>query len=530
MIDLLGKIENTLDRGLGVFFPKAEARRRIQRLALAEIRAEIRDKYERSGSYALYAAAKTTRLTGSWRPVNANVNDIITGSWDTTTARIRQLIRDFPYFKRATNIMVDYSVGGGILFRSAIRDANNKLNRVLNQKIDDAFHFWADEADFCKQLHFYEMMALAKRQDMETGNFLLVKTHSADKGRFLPFALRMYEPDWLMTSLDSIDYRGNGGKIRIQRGIEYNYDTGETLAYHFQDPDAWNSKSGIRIPKSDIIHGFETLRPGQRMGISPYVAGVLLAGDLQSIIESELDASKMASKWLAIVETDAMAASQIGRGTKVENGTRIESLENAIIDYLRPGEKITLSSNPRPGDNFAPFVKLILTMLSVTTGAPYELLSGNYEGMNFSTSNTVRKDFAHELKPICMRHIRQFCLPSSYGFYDAAVLNGKLDLPKYFTTPYAYLKMEWQPPGMESIVPLQETKAYIDQMSAGIRSPQEFVKARGRNLEDVLNEIAEAREMAEERDLDFNQKPGTAAANNPAALGASDTGKGGKEE
>jgi lambda family phage portal protein len=525
MIDLLGKIENTLDRGLGVFFPKAEARRRIQRLALQEIRAEARNISERHGNYNLYAAAKTTRLTGSWRPVNANVNDIVTGSWDTTTARVRQLVRDFPYFARATRIMVDYSVGSGILFQSRIRDADGKLNRSLNQKIDDAFKFWADEADFSKQLHFYEMQSLAKRQDMETGNFLLVKVNAPAKGRFLPFALRIYEPDWLMTSLDSIN-----GNIRIQRGIEYNYETGETLAYHFQDPDAWNSKSGIRIPKADVIHGFETLRPGQRMGISPYVAGVLLAGDLQATMEAEIDAAKMASKWLAIVETDSMVAAQLGRGVTTENGKKIESLENAIIDYLRPGEKMTLSSNPRPGDNFAPFVKLIVTMLSVVTGAPYELLSGNYEGMNFSTSNTVRKDFAHALKPICVRHIRQFCLPITYGFFDAAVLSGKLDLPGYFTQPYAYLKTEWQPPGMESISLMQETKALIDQVAAGIRSPQEIVKARGRDLEEVYNEIAEARDMAEEKKLDFSEKPSTAMANNPAAMGASDVAKGGEEE
>ena len=56
----------------------------------------------------MYAAAKTTRLTGAWNPSNANINDIIGASSPYLRARVRQLIRDFPYLTRAVRIMVDY--------------------------------------------------------------------------------------------------------------------------------------------------------------------------------------------------------------------------------------------------------------------------------------------------------------------------------------------------------------------------------------------------------------------------------------
>ena len=106
-------------------------------------------------------------------------------------------MRDFPYFSRTVDILVDYSVGDGMRLQSKIRGRDGRLNKMLNQQVEDAFHFWADEADVSGRLHFYEMKQLAKRQDVEAGEFVLVKVQRRDKNRFLPFALQMYEPDWL---------------------------------------------------------------------------------------------------------------------------------------------------------------------------------------------------------------------------------------------------------------------------------------------------------------------------------------------
>ena len=131
----LEKAESAIDRGIGFFSPRAEAKRRMVRGGLRKLRSEK------------YAAAKTNRMTGSWSPVNTSINDVIGGSWDTITGRVRQLVRDFPYFARAVDILVDYSVGDGIRLQSKIRGKDGRLNKKLNQQVEDAFHFWADEAD-----------------------------------------------------------------------------------------------------------------------------------------------------------------------------------------------------------------------------------------------------------------------------------------------------------------------------------------------------------------------------------------------
>jgi lambda family phage portal protein len=290
-----------------------------------------------------------------------------------------------------------------------------------------------------------------------------------------------------------------------------------------------------KVLAKDVIHGFQTLKARPAPGHLFLCHRALLANDLRDYIDATVDTAKLAAKWLAIIETPDPLSRQLGSTLPPgfqhilpkNEAQKIEFLENCIIEYLRPGEKITLSQNPNPGANFAPFVKLILCMVSIIDGIPYELLSGNYEGLNYSVSRAKRNDFAFELRPLAVRHVRHFCMPTFRSFLDSAVLTGKLPFPTYFTNPVPFARCEWQPPGMESIDPAREVKSLIDQMKAGLRSPQEIATSRGRDLEDIYREIKAARELAGEYGLNFDDPDvSTALKNNPAALEEQDEGTG----
>ncbi len=494
-------ISDSLDRFIGVISPKAEAKRRYYRAV------SLRSSNK-------YAAAKTNRSTGAWSPTDAGVNDVVEASSAAVRNRVRQLVRDFPYFARALNILVDYTVGEGIVYQSRVKDGSGDLAKKINQQNEDAWNWFADEADISGKLHLYEMMRLAKRQDGESGEFLLVKTRSRDPNRFIPLAYQMYEADWLC----NFNQQATSTQNLISQGIEYHNKTGQVVAYHFYNPDSWYRMEAERIPANSVIHGFQTLRPGQLRGISPFAPGVLVARDLSDHMDATLDQAKMASKWLAFVTSPDAMSRQLGVETDAETQQKIEELENGIIEYLSPGEDVKFPSNPHPGDNFDPFVRLILMMFSVVAGAPYELVSGDYRGMNYNTGRTSRNDFAHQLKPVVNRHVRQFCKPVLVDFMNAAVLSGRLPHANYFNNPRPYLAAHWQGPGQASIDPLKETKAHIDQIKASINSPQRICRARGEDFEDVVRELGEAKKMVEGAGLTWGEAVSTSGASNPAAV------------
>jgi lambda family phage portal protein len=491
MISPARLLGNALDAIIGIVNPRAG----LQRSGLRS---------------AMYAAAKSPRTIGSWSPVDSRINDIIGNSAAPVRARIRQLVRDFPYFANAATTLCDYVVGPGIVYQSAIRDSSGKLSHRRIQQAEDAWNFWCDEADAAGRLHLYELMNLARLQECETGEYIIVKRTLRESGRYMPLALQMYEADWLAATAKDVK-----SLHAFSQGIEYDPATGRAIAYHFSDPDGWGKS--VRVPSAAVIHGFKTRRPGQLRGISDFAPGVMVANDLSAYMDAEIDAAKMAAKWVGTIETADPFTRQ--QGLASDSQGKIESIENAILEYLRPGEKLNLMANPRPGSNFPPMVKLILTMFSVVSGVPYELLSGNYEGMNYSTGKMVRNDFAHRLRPLCARHIRGFCLPVQKAFLESAVLAGRLPWPDFFANPAKYSRSTWQPPGMESIDIARETKSMIDQINAGLRSPQEIAQARGRDLEDIYREIKEAEEMASRMGitLDLGQI-NTALKNNPAAI------------
>jgi lambda family phage portal protein len=506
-------ISDIIDRTIALVSPRSALTRRL-----------YRDRLSLTGRAEMYAAAKTTRLTGAWSIANPNVNDIIGLSNPIIRSRVRQLIRDFPYLARAANIMVDYSIGAGIMFQSKARGPGGKPDKRRIQLIEDAMRWWMDEADAAGKLHFNEIMRLTKRQDLESGEFVVVKTYPKTQNRYLPFALQVYEADWLSGAHDTYGSGGiglgsNPGDKETRQGIEYEKLTGRVTGYWFMDP--YYGGKEVYVPAEQVVHGFDTLRPQQLRGVSPFAPGVLVARDLSDYMDAEMDTAKMAAKYLAFVKTpdpafrqDALSIS----GTSASGAPqKIEEMENAIIEYLRPGEEVTISDHNRPGATFAPFVRLVLTMLSITTGAPYELISGDYQGLNYSTARIVRNDFSQQLRPIAVRHIRQYAMPSLRTFMDVAVLSGKLTLPGYWQDPRRYQECEWQPPGMEAVDPLREAKSQIEAISYGLKSPQEVARERGRDLEDVYEEIKAAKEMAKDMGLTF-ESAGTSDKNNPAAI------------
>ena len=477
---------NIVERIVGIVSPQAALRREMARNALISERA--------------YGAAKKSGSWGGWSPVNQTVNQEIKDSSEIVRARVRQLVRDFPAFHRAVQVLESYIAGpNGPVVQSHAPDKDKR------DEIEDAWKRWCENCDISGRMSWAELYQLSVRQECECGEWIFIVRHDKDGLKLQPV-----EPDRLsnLASGQTID-----------QGIEFDPQTGAPLYYHI-DQGEYHTRP-IRVPASHVLHGFHVLRPGQLRGISPFTAGVLLADSLRGYVQSETEAARMASRYLAFIETSDIAEFQTSRGITEDttNKKYTDTLDELVMEYLHPGEKVNLASHNRPGDAFTPFTAFVLKMLAVSTGVPYELLSGDYSGVNYSTMRVARNDLAAILRPIQGRFIRQLANPVWRRWMDSEVEARRLDLPRYLLTRESWHDARWTSPGLESIDPLKESKAWEQMLKLNLVSPQELAAQRGRAVEAIYEENAEAAELRKFYGLpEPEQGKIVSSKTNPAAI------------
>ena len=493
-----------LDSLVGLFSPKAESQRRFyrQRLDLAK----------------RFAGASLAEHMAGWNPAEKNFNDLVASASPVLRARVAALVRDFPAFTRASNVLVNFTVGTGIPFQSRVRESGSPANskkkpsfdHKINGLIEDGFKRWMDEAHAGGQLHFHELQRLAKRQDGEAGEYFFVKVRLPERGRYLPFALQPFEANWLTETGARPQ-----GKNKVHQGVEYEPTTGRPVAYHFEDPDSWGKPK--RILARDVIHGFKTLVPGQMRGVSPFAPAIMLARSLGSYIQSEINVAEMASRWLGTIHSDDPVSYQKQR-TTTDPTTKVktEVINGVILEYMDNGSKIEFANPQRPTGNLEPASKLILRLIAVCLDVPYELISGDYSGYSYSGLRGARNDLLQMFRPKQARLVRQLCNPVFVEFLDWTQLAGRFTLPGYWQDPWRYRQPHWFPPTIESVDLLRDAKGYAALIKLGAATPQQFSAMRGFDFEQNLDDIEEAVAMAEMRDLTLGEV-GAALASNPAA-------------
>lgn len=472
-----------------------------------------------SSGRAGYDGAATSRLTGNWVTGGLDLNSLVATASPGLRARVRDLVRNFPPFTRAVNAIVAFTVGKGSRFQSLAMRPDGTPDFETRRRIEDRFRLWMESADVTGKLHLYELQQIAKRQECESGEY--IARFTVPRHRRQTVAVQMFESE----NLSAWHPKDQSDKTDIWQGVEYDVYTGEPVAYHFQTSYAWQQVSSWREAAANVLHGFQMLRPGQLRGVTPFAPAVLLARDMGDYTGAEIDAAKMGAKWLAFVKSADPAMTQSMRGLGGNTGAteqkKIEWLENAIIEYLNQGEDITIApGSQRPGDSFDRFTRFVLRMVAITADVPYEILSGDYQGINYSTSKASRNDFSMFLVPHQFRMEAHFTRPIFYRWLDAEAVSQDY-LKGYWLDPARYRKAMWIPAGMPSVDPLRDGKANIDAIAGGIRSPQMVILGEGHDPEEVVMQRAAWKEMCEAYGVDASTGGvSTSMASNPAKLGA----------
>lgn len=467
---------NVVDKVVNFFDPEAGRKRQLYR------------ELEKSEKLGFESASKRDRL-GGWKAPNTGVNSSFSGLLPLIRSRSRDLTRNNGYAQKAKRAIASNTIGKGITAQ-----VKNKRSPEAGQILENAWKRWAEstKCDANGQASLYGIQRQAIRTVFESGEVLIRRRRRrTDSGMEIPMQLQVLEGDYLDETKDFTTAK-NGNYIF--KGIEFN-SLGIAVAYYLykEHPGEDRLRSinvgSVRVPASEIIHLFRVDRPGQCRGIPWLAPAIVQIRDFADYESAQLVRQKMAACYMAFIR-DIDPDSSVGNTPKNAEGDLIDKMTPASIEVLPFGRDVTFANPPGVPGDYSNYSTQILRGIAVGSGVPYEVLTGDYSKVNFSSARMGWIEFQREISE-WQEMFTMNGLPKIWGWFTeyASILG--------YDTENAHVL--WTPQRREMIDPVKEIKAARDEVRAGFNSWSGAVREMGRDPDEVISQI-------EQDNKDFDAK------------------------
>ncbi len=493
-----------LDNVIRTFSPEAAARRaRGRRMEAAEQRA-----LDAIQAVRKYDGAGGGRLSSNWYAPASDPNELVKRYSRPLRDRSRDSVRNSPICANVVTVHADYIVGSGIRPRAKTNDKD--YDAYLNQLFDD----WTKTSHPEETMNWYGQQYLACREMVEGGEiFARARTRRISDGYEVPLQIQLLEAE----HCDGARLEISGGK-RLINGIEFD-KIGRRKGYwmfefHPQSRGLFASSNVSKlVPADQIAHLFEPQRTQVR-GVTWLAPILQYVRQLEDYELAENVRKKIEACMVGIIipkDNDDIAVGYREDGQQNgdndhggvqmtdTHGNPFERFEPGMFGVAHGGGDVKFN-NPAMTQGMEAYVRTRLRAIASGSRVPYELLTGDYSQANFASGRLGLLNYRRFVSAF-QRHyfIPQFCAPTMRWFVQRARWAGKISEKP--------IRWEWHTPGLESISPVDESKADLMDIRMGKRSPQDVISQTGRDPERVLEEIGEWKEKTEGLDLVLDSNP-----------------------
>ena len=459
----------------------------------------------------LYTAGGVGRRLKTWRPSNAGPNVVTLASQGLIRARARAAARNDPWAGTALDKLVSNEIGTGIQAKTKYGDDAFK---AAAKKLWDR---WTKIADADGIFDFYGLQSLIVREWHEAGEvFIRIRNRLPSDGLPVPLQLQVIEAEQCPANYYASASNGN----YIRAGIEFNL-IGQRVAYwmYNQHPgdvlfDNINGLQLKRIPAEQILHVYEPTRAGQIRGIPLMTSTLVRMFNIDNFDDAVLERQKIGNLFAGWytqpsgdpeLEDSPLADASTGVAC---DGTPMAGLEPGTMQELPPGVEPKFSSPPDAGSNYAPYMRSQLMAVSARLGIPYEVLTGDLNGV----SDRALKLILNEFRRIVEQRqwlvlIPQFCQRVRDAWWDAAVLDGAIDVPGYAKNRDDVLDTTWVPQGFPYSHPVQDVDSDIKAVRAGFKSRSSVILNNGDDPDETSREMIDDNAFADKNNLILDTDP-----------------------
>jgi lambda family phage portal protein len=429
-----------------------------------------------------------------------SLNSAILAGATVSARRAGYYARNNPWVAASVQGLVANAIGTGIKPRSRHPDAPARA------KLHSLWDRWTDKADASGLTDFYGLQALAMRAMVESGETFARLRITEDGTGLVPLRIELLDREQVPLDLN----REIGAGARLRAGIEFDAN-GKRIAYHCYrqrpgDPLSVMTLDMVRLPAADIVHLFSALAPGQLRGITWLAPILLRLHELDQYEDAALVKAKVAALFTGFIRDPDGTVAGLNNGSGI-NGVLQVGMEPGSLIPLPPGADIQFSDPADPGD-YSAFVKNHIRAIASGLGLPYELVSGDLEGVTYSSIRAGLVEFRRRIEQL--QHsviVFQFCRPVWERFVRMAVLAGHIPTQDFDRDPDAFLACDWLPPKWEWVDPLKDARAEIEQIKAGLKSRSQSIAERGYDIEEVDAAIAADHARETQLGLVFGTSP-----------------------
>lgn len=352
-----------------------------------------------------FQAAQTDRLLAGWKYDGGFTPSEISAHLDSIRGRSRQMAKDSAHFRRWLQLNAINIVGEGFALKSTPHDGfpgmpNYRLDEMAARFIE--WHWW----QFCNkrdpETGATMCDATGRKTDAEIDR-LNVKTQKRDGEYFIqiittaanPYGIawRILRPDWCDHTYNRDDLPT--GTI-IHCGVEMEPVTRRPVAYYFRtvprNAYAFNGRGQplVRIPATQIIHGFTQEDEDQPRGIPEGYAGLVKLKMIEELDRAELTAAREDACSTRSYEAERAAdMDAFADLTDPENSDAASALtadkEPGQSIILPPGWKEKVNTPQHPNREHAPFKAGILKDVASAFGVEYSNFANDWAGVSFSS-------------------------------------------------------------------------------------------------------------------------------------------------
>lgn len=428
-----------------------------------------------------YEAAGVSRRTQGWQRPSGDPNAPAGLSLSRLRDATRHLVRNNGHAESAIGVIVDDTIGWGIL-PSARHEAWKLWTETVQMDVDGRCDLPGIE---------HAVM----RTVVESGECLIRRRwRRPSDGLALPMQIQVLEPDFI----DSGKHLSLSDGRKIIRGIEFD-SMGRRVAYWlFASHPGSSTISNVnrlrigqsaRVPASEVLHVFKPQRTGQVRGVSWFAPVLIRFNDFDEFADATLMKQKIAA-CLAVMTSDVDGSAPL-LGQEDTDEEKHDLLEPGMILNLSPGRSVSVV-NPPTVREYADYSKTTLREIAAGIGVTVEDLTGDFADINFSAARMSRLRHWARVQGWRWRMlVPQFLNPLWDWAMQAARIAGLESIES----------TSWTAPPLPMIEPDKEGLAITRNIRAGIMTPSESLRERGFVPNEFWDEYQEDFEDQDRRGL-----------------------------